>query len=47
MAKVAFVKTAERVAGVRAALDLVQASAMTGKQLFLKPNYNSADPTPG
>jgi uncharacterized protein (DUF362 family) len=47
MAKIAFVKTTDRSAGVRAALDLLQTSTMEGKQLFLKPNYNSADPTPG
>ena len=47
MTKVAFVKTTDRVAGVRAALDILQPSTIKGKQLFLKPNYNSADPTPG
>ncbi len=47
MAKIAFVKTTDRSAGVRAALDLLRTSSMEGKQLFLKPNYNSADPTPG
>lgn len=47
MAEVAFVKTRDRVAGVRKALDLLDVAAVKGKALFLKPNFNSADPTPG
>lgn len=47
MATVAFVKTNDRVEGVRRALHLLQIEPVKGKNLFLKPNYNSADPTPG
>jgi uncharacterized protein (DUF362 family) len=47
MAQVAFVKTRDRAGGVRRALDLLGGGSVSGKHLFLKPNYNSADPTPG
>lgn len=46
-ARVAFVKTKERAAGVRRAVELLGASRFDGKSIFLKPNFNSADPTPG
>jgi uncharacterized protein (DUF362 family) len=45
--QVAFVKTRDRVAGVKKALDLLGFSGVKGKKLFLKPNLNSADPAPG
>ena len=47
MTRVAFVKTQDRVAGVNKALDLLEMNSMEGKDLFLKPNFNSADATPG
>lgn len=47
MAEVAFVKTRDRVAGVNRALDLMDLGPLHGKHLFLKPNFNSADPPPG
>lgn len=47
VAQVAFVKTQDRVAGVNKALDLLATNSVKGKSLFLKPNFNSADPTPG
>ena len=47
MTQVAFVKTQDRVAGVNKALDLLEIHSMEGKDLFLKPNFNSADATPG
>jgi len=47
MAKVAFVKTQDRASGVRAAIELFDPGTFGGQHLFLKPNYNSADPTPG
>ncbi len=47
MSEVAFVKTQDRMAGVNRALDLLDLSGLGGKDLFLKPNYNSADPPPG
>lgn len=46
-AQVAFVKTTDRAAGVRRALDLLNVKPFQGKDLFLKPNFNSADATPG
>lgn len=46
-ARVAFVKTTDRTAGVARAIDLLEMGKFGGKDLFLKPNFNSADPTPG
>jgi uncharacterized protein (DUF362 family) len=45
-AQVAVVRTDDRAAGVRRAIDLLGRSSL-GAHLFIKPNYNSADPTPG
>ena len=47
MARIAFVKTRDRVAGVNKALDLLEMPSMKGQDLFLKPNFNSADVPPG
>jgi len=47
MTQVAFVKTRDRAAGVNRALDLLGVPSMKGKDLFLKPNFNSADVPPG
>lgn len=47
MIQVAFVKTKDRVTGVNKALDLLGINSIKGKDLFLKPNFNSADPPPG
>jgi uncharacterized protein (DUF362 family) len=44
---VAFVKTRDRAGGVRRALELLDFDAMRGKDLFLKPNFNSHHDTPG
>ncbi|MDF1512279.1 MAG: twin-arginine translocation signal domain-containing protein, partial [Anaerolineae bacterium] len=46
-AQVAFVKTTDRADGVRRALDLLGINPVAGKTVLLKPNFNSADPTPG
>jgi uncharacterized protein (DUF362 family) len=46
-ARVAFVKTTDRTAGVARAIDLLETAKFGGKDLFIKPNFNSADPTPG
>jgi uncharacterized protein (DUF362 family) len=46
-AQVAFVKTSDRAAGVRRAIDLLEVGAVKGKDLFIKANFNSADPAPG
>ena len=47
MTRVAFVKTQDRVAGANKALDLLEIHLMKGKDLFLKPNFNSSDAPPG
>jgi len=44
--RVVLVRTDDRVAGTRKALDLLQPQGLTGKTVFLKPNYNTADPAP-
>lgn len=46
-ARIAFVKTANRVEGVRQAIDLLGINPVAEKSVFLKPNFNSADPAPG
>ena len=45
-ARVAFVNTTDRSAGVRKAIDLLGINPLEGKSVFLKANYNSADPPP-
>ena len=47
VARVAFVNTTDRAAGVRQALRLVEPPSPAGRRLLLKPNLNSADPPPG
>jgi uncharacterized protein (DUF362 family) len=44
---VALVKTADRAAGVRRAIELLGGNEVKGKAVLLKPNFNSADPAPG
>lgn len=46
-AQIAFVKTQDRVEGVNKALDMLGINPVRGKSIFLKANFNSADPTPG
>jgi uncharacterized protein (DUF362 family) len=46
LVKLAFVRTRDRSAGVRQALDLLGINPVQGKDVLLKPNYNSADPAP-
>jgi uncharacterized protein (DUF362 family) len=45
--KVVLIHTEDRVAGTRRALDLLQPNGLRGKSIFLKPNFNTADPAPG
>ena len=45
--RVAFVKTADRAEVVRRAIDLLAPGRFAGGRLLLKPNLNSADPSPG
>jgi uncharacterized protein (DUF362 family) len=47
VARVAFVKTTDRAAGVARAIDLLQVGGFGGRDVFVKPNFNSADPAPG
>jgi uncharacterized protein (DUF362 family) len=47
MTRVAFVKTDDRSSGVIQAIDLLGTTHLNGKTIFLKPNFNSADPPPG
>lgn len=46
-AHVAFVKTSDRAAGVSRAIDLLSLKRFQGRDIFIKPNFNSADVTPG
>ncbi len=46
-ARVAFVKTRDRADGVRRALALLGGVTVQDRAVILKPNFNSADPTPG
>ena len=45
--RVAFVKTRDRVAGAVRAIDLLALDRLDGKDVFVKPNLNSADKAPG
>jgi uncharacterized protein (DUF362 family) len=47
VSRVAFVKTTDRTTGVARAIDLLELRKFGGKDLFIKPNFNSADKTPG
>ncbi len=47
LARVAFVKTSDRAAGVSRAIDLLQVPRFHQKDVFIKPNFNSADTPPG
>lgn len=46
VSKVVVVHTENRVWGIRRALDLLQPDGIAGKRVFIKPNYNTADPAP-
>lgn len=46
-ANVVLVKTTDRVQGVKDVLHLLAFSSPKGKDVFLKPNFNTADPAPG
>ncbi len=45
--KVALVKTSERSSGIRRAIDILGINLVKGKDVLLKPNFNTADPFPG
>jgi uncharacterized protein (DUF362 family) len=44
---VAFVKCSDRSAGIARAIDLLELPPWRSKDVFIKPNFNSADATPG
>lgn len=45
--QIALVKTNDRVKGISQAIDLLRFPDFKKKDLFIKPNFNSADETPG
>jgi uncharacterized protein (DUF362 family) len=45
--RVALVRTRDRQAGVTRALELLEVGGIDGKRVVIKPNFNSADATPG
>jgi len=45
-ARVAFVRTRDRVQGIQRALSLLKQNPVAGKRVLLKPNFNSDDPAP-
>src|SRR5512136_1851318 len=47
LAKIALVKTGNRAAGVRRAIELLGINSIRGNRVLLKPNLNSADAAPG
>ena len=47
MSRVAFVKTEDRLKGVKAALKALAVNPVRGKNVLIKPNFNTADPVPG
>jgi uncharacterized protein (DUF362 family) len=46
-AKVSLVKTSDRTTGIKRAVDLLGINPVKGKDVLLKPNFNTADPFPG
>lgn len=47
MSKVAFVKTDSRDEGVKSSLSALGLNPVKNKDVLIKPNFNTADPTPG
>lgn len=45
--KVSLIKTSDRTAGIKRAIDLLGINPVKGKNVLLKPNFNTADPFPG
>ncbi len=44
---VALVKTEDRAEGVKASIKALKINPVNGKEVLIKPNFNTADPTPG
>jgi uncharacterized protein (DUF362 family) len=47
MSRVALVKTTDRKYGVKASIGALQVNSVKGKDVLIKPNFNTADPCPG
>ena len=47
MSKVAFVKTEDRANGVKSSITILGINPVKNKDVLIKPNFNTADPTPG
>jgi uncharacterized protein (DUF362 family) len=45
--KISLVRTSDRATGVRRAIELLGINPVMGKDVLLKPNFNTADPFPG
>jgi uncharacterized protein (DUF362 family) len=45
--KIALVKTNDRAKGVQEALKILEFAPVKNKRVFIKPNFNTADPPPG
>jgi len=45
--KIALIKTSDRALGIKRAINLLGINPIKGKNLLLKPNFNSSDPFPG
>jgi uncharacterized protein (DUF362 family) len=47
VSRVALLKTDDRKCGVKASLKALKINPIKGKDVLIKPNFNTADPTPG
>ena len=47
MSKITFMKTGDRKKGVKATLQALGSNPVRGKNILIKPNFNTADRTPG
>jgi uncharacterized protein (DUF362 family) len=47
MSKVSFVKTEDRIKGVKSSITTLGLNPVKNKAVLIKPNFNTADPTPG
>jgi uncharacterized protein (DUF362 family) len=45
--KIALVKTSDRESGIKKVIELLSIEPVKGKDVLLKPNFNTADPFPG
>ena len=46
-AKVSLINTRDRAAGISRAVDLLKITSIKGRDVLLKPNFNTSDPFPG